>query len=211
MSKERKPGVADPTTSDESFLERWSRRKKEARDGPDPAADDLVALDGASDLESAGPEDADSQPVAPAEADSLAEDAPGDEDMPSIEDLTDDDDYSAFFSPRVSPGLRKKALARLFRSPKFNIRDGLDDYDDDYTMFKPLGGTITAEMRHRAEDLLRRQAEAAERAIEESPDKNTGESEKVAAGPETRTGHDSSEEPDGSVASDLEEDRQDDT
>ena len=211
MSKERKPGVVDPPTNDESFLERWSRRKKEARDEPDRSADDPVAPDGASDLESAGPEDADSQPVSPAEADSSAEDAPGDEDMPSIEDLTDDDDYSAFFSPRVSPDLRKKALARLFRSPKFNIRDGLDDYDDDYTKFTPLGGTITAEMRHRAEDLLRRQLEAAERAVEESPDTNTGDIEKAAAGSEEQAAHDSSEEPDGSVASDLEEDRKNDT
>ncbi|MGI9263337.1 MAG: DUF3306 domain-containing protein [Gammaproteobacteria bacterium] len=210
MSKERKPGVVDTTATDENFLARWSRRKAEARDGPASAADPVDQAE-CSDAEPADAGESDTQPVQSEEAGQSSEYVPGDEDMPSIEDLTDDDDYSAFFSPGVSPGLRKKALARLFRSPKFNIRDGLDDYDDDYTTFKPLGSTITAEMRHRAEDLLRRQAEAAKQALEDPSTSEPVEGTTVAAGSEHQDNNDSFEEADGAGESELGDERKNDT
>ena len=216
MSKERESesGSSDVTDSepgDENLLQRWSRRKAAARDGLIAEDNDREVVGQADGEPSATSVETETLPDLPDETGEAAEDMPGDEDMPAIDDLTDDDDYSAFFSPGVSPGLRKKALARLFHSPKFNIRDGLDDYDDDYTTFKPLGNIITAEMRHRAEDLLRRQMEAAERAIEESSDTNIEEAEKVAAGSEDQAGSDAPESLDGAGASDLEEDRKNDT
>ena len=156
---------------DESFLERWSRRKAEARQTDDAPEQEVAAE---------VPEAPEAEPVPP-------EEPPGDEDMPPLEELGEDSDYSAFFSPRVSPGLRKKALARLFHSPKFNIRDGLDDYDDDYTSFVPLGKTVTAEMRHRAESLLKRQLDQSDDETDETEEGQvTGEAadQELAAGSE---------------------------
>ena len=88
---------------------------------------------------------------------SLQEPAPRvltDEDMPPIESLTDDADYSGFLSAGVSDVLRRQALRRLFSSPKFNVIDGLDDFAEDYTQFAPLGDVVTADMKHRMERLL---------------------------------------------------------
>jgi hypothetical protein len=129
--------------SHESFLERWSRRKR-----------------GATDAEEAGSIVAGPEPAAAREAE--AETPPlADADLPPIESLGDDDDYSDFLSEGVSESLRQAALRRLFRSPKFNVTDGLDDYAEDFTTFAPLGNIVTADMKHRAQQLLDKLAQDA--------------------------------------------------
>ena len=115
-----KPSPAD-TDRDEDFLARWSRRKAETRH---PTA---------STAEPAADEPS----------------PPGDEDMPPLESLDAESDYTPFLSPRVSEELQRVALRKLFRTPSFNLRDGLDDYDEDFTTFVGLGELVTAEMRRR--------------------------------------------------------------
>jgi hypothetical protein len=146
--------VADNDRDGGGFLARWSERKLRARKGADEAV--------AEDLEQAPPEDsADPAPAAEEAAAPLT-----DADMPPLETLGSHSDYSDFLSPGVSEDLRRAALTKLFHSPHLNITDGLDDYDEDYTSFKPLGDVMTADLRHRmevaAKRLLDKQAEAVE-------------------------------------------------
>ncbi|MEJ2521510.1 MAG: DUF3306 domain-containing protein, partial [Gammaproteobacteria bacterium] len=82
---------------------------------------------------------------------------PGDEEMPPLESLGPDSDYSPFMSPRVSAELRRKALRQMFRSPKFNITDGLEVYAEDYTKFAPLGNVMTADLKFRLERKMKEQ------------------------------------------------------
>ena len=70
-----------------------------------------------------------------------------DDDMPPINSLSADSDVSMFFNSGVSAALRRAALRHIFQQPKFNVRDGLNDYDGDYTVFEPLGDTITSDMK----------------------------------------------------------------
>ena len=135
--------------TDESFLSRWSRRKSEDK------------------TETPAQPPAESQPPPPT-----------DEDMPPVESLSADDDISGFMSPKVSETLRRRALRQIFFSGKFNIRDGLDDYDDDFTEFAPLGDIITAEMR--------RQKERIQKAMNEQSD-DSEESQKDAQNPQNTT------------------------
>jgi len=87
-----------------------------------------------------------------------------DEDMPSISSLTAKSDLSGFFNKGVSAGLRRAALRHVFQLPVYNVRDGLNDYDDDFTKFEPLGDTITSDMKwHKA----RKEREAEEAAAAE--------------------------------------------
>ena len=83
-----------------------------------------------------------------------------DADMPALETLHDDSDYSGFLSPKVSDKLREIALRKLFHSKAFNIVDGLDDYDDDFNTALPLGDIVTADMRHQAEVKLEKEKAA---------------------------------------------------
>ena len=92
-----------------------------------------------------------------------------DEDMPPIDSLTPDSDYKGFLSPGVSEDLRRLALRKLFHGPEFNVMDGLDDYDGDYTSFAKLGDIITSEMRYRMEIEARRKLEQAKDLLTEQP------------------------------------------
>ena len=143
----REPG--DRGGTDETFLSRWSRRKAESR--AEPAATEPVADEGATPPASPSPAN-----VPGAQAPAAA--APTIE-LPDLDVLGDDSDYSAFLTPGVDPDLRKRALRKLFSSPKFNVFDGLDTYRDDYTDFPVLGSIVTADMRHHAERLARKMAE----------------------------------------------------
>jgi len=101
--------------------------------------------------------------VEPAEEEPLLTDA----DMPELNTLTTESDMSLFFNRGVSAALRKAALNTLFQLPQFNIRDGLNDYDEDYTVFEPLGDTITSDMKFHQRRKEREEREAAEREEQE--------------------------------------------
>jgi len=79
-----------------------------------------------------------------------------DADMPPLDSLDSDSDFSLFMSPGVSEQLRAQALRKLFHLPAFNVTDGLNDYDEDYTQFAGLGNVVTQEMKR----MLKRELEA---------------------------------------------------
>ena len=133
----------------EGPLRRWARRKREAAREKE-TADEARRRDPSR----APPEavrDA-REPAGDAPAPAVVEEKElTDEDMPPIDSLDENSDYSGFFSPRVSEGLRRRALRKLFMSAVFNVRDGLDDYDEDFTNFEALGDIVTSDMRYQAE------------------------------------------------------------
>jgi hypothetical protein len=105
------------------FIKRWSARKRDAA------------------LRTEAP----SQPAAPVTPAPDAERGPNrltDRDMPPLESLNEESDYSGFLSAGVSEALQRRALRRLFGATKFNLRDGLDDYDTDYNRLLTLRRVI---------------------------------------------------------------------
>ena len=139
--------------SDVSFVSRWSRLKLETRQHNDDIASDDTEVDKtAVDKTSMQTVVSDEEQEAPVKI--LTDD-----DMPDIESMTPDSDYTDFLSPGVSEELRKLALRKLFRSEVFNIRDGLDEYDGDYTHFEKLGDIVTSDMKHQLELEAKRKAE----------------------------------------------------
>ena len=154
-----------------SFLSRWSRRKALRQEELDEAV-----LNGEQDTLAQQPDAAEAQEEKPPLTD---------EDMPPIETMGEDDNYGDFLSPKVSEKLRKAALRKLFHGAGFNIRDGLDDYDEDFTFFEPLGDIVTADMRHREEMLERKAREAAEAAKQaDNPELTEEESGPYSTAPE---------------------------
>ena len=147
---ERRDEPAGPDADDDGgFISRWSRRKQRAGRPPEAAAPEPAEP-------TAAPE-----PVR----------ALGDEDMPPLESIEQSRDVSPFLSEGVSEGLRRRALRRLFSLPGFNVRDGLDDYDEDYRSFAALGDIVTSDMkfdRERLERLAREQAQPREPEIAQS-------------------------------------------
>jgi hypothetical protein len=106
--------------SDEKFLSRWSRLKRETAEAP---------------------------PAVPAESEkSAVQDGPPPE-LPPVESLTKDSDYKVFFQPKVGEDVRRAALKKLFSDPHFNVMDGLDTYIDDYSISEPIPPEMLAQMR----------------------------------------------------------------
>lgn len=127
---EKKSGGAGQSAGDESFLGRWSRRKRaepEQRQDEDAKVSSVAAAQRAAD-------DAGNQPGEPSRNDPAAPPA----DLPKIEDLTPASDYRRFMQPDVPRASRNAAMKKLFTDPHFNVMDGLDTYIDDYTKEDPI-------------------------------------------------------------------------
>lgn len=58
--------------------------------------------------------------------------------LPPVESLTLESDFSGFLHPKVEERLKREALKKLFGDPHFNRMDGLDVYIDDYNIPDPL-------------------------------------------------------------------------
>lgn len=160
MASKNRKGIktvrAEPPESgglQRGFLRRWSERKVQAR-----AREELPASREAPANELTSPTQV-GEPVPPLT----------DADMPPIDTLNEDSDYTGFLSPQVSDELRRLALRKLFHMPKFNIRDGLDDYDEDFRTFEAIGNIVTAHERYQLE--LKQQEEQERPAQEKASEK----------------------------------------
>ena len=123
----------------ESFLGRWSRRKQSA-------PEQVEAEDARLERERIAQEPATPNPpaqVAGATPGGEPSHAPGDQgaaplNLPSLESLTPQADFTVFMKPEVPAQLKNAALKKLFTDPHFNVMDGLDTYIDDYTREDPI-------------------------------------------------------------------------
>jgi len=143
-------------------LARWSRRKLE------------------SALENAGTaaEPAASAPSVPASAAS-SPGAPPPMELPPVESLTFDSDFTPFLRRQVDPDLRRAALKRLLRDPRFNVMDGLDVYIDDYTKPDPISPEMLSELIERFD--FRDPASSAPAAAADSPAQATARHDEAAS------------------------------
>ncbi len=163
------------------FARRWSERKaaqkQRVRSAADTTLTDELAHDEAGDdaaiqadaaaTSFVSVSDASGQTDQSTEIEDTAEDQAAepvltDADMPDIATLNGQSDLKDFFNSGVSAELRRAALRHVFSLPVYNVRDGLNDYDDDYTRFEPLGDTVTSDMKwHKA----RKEREAEEERL----------------------------------------------
>lgn len=134
-------------TTDEPFLSRWARVKRsqkqetpllaaEDADKSLPAALPNTSIDALSEpkiAEKAGPEPTLSRGPATVE-------------LPSLESLTPQSDFSPFMAKDVDSQLRNKAMKKLFTDPHYNIMDRLDTYIDDYSVHTPLPLEVIRQM-----------------------------------------------------------------
>ena len=141
---------------EQDFLSRWSRRKAQARQTQTPQAP--------TELNEQTPKAV----SAKAEQVVVKQEAT-DADLPPIDQLNENSDYSAFMSPKVSEHLRLTALRKLFHTPQFNVIDPVDQFALDWNGFTPLGSIVTHDMVAAME---REAAKLAEKAREKLLDAN---------------------------------------
>lgn len=112
--------------TDESFFARWSKRKAQTRAGKPVEEEPIVE-----------PPPPEAPPPVP-----VVEPPPQPEiPAPTLEDvrsLTFDSDFKRFVEPDVPPEVKNAAVKKLFAHPRFNVRDMMDVYADDYSQPDPL-------------------------------------------------------------------------
>ncbi len=136
--------------ADDRFVKRWARLKREGRHGKaQPAAQPAG--------ESASPESAKASPEAGG-----AEGTPAE--LPDIESLDKDSDYTVFLKDGVPEHLRLRALRKMWRSdPVLTFIDGLDDYDEDFRKAHLVADRLARRrLAKAAKDKVKRGAEKAE-------------------------------------------------
>lgn len=113
------------------FLSRWSRLKRDARVAQAEAAAQVDAPATAGRVQ---------QKKEGVDSSALPQ-------LPPVDGLTMESDFSGFLHPKVGEDVKRAALKKLFSDPHFNVMDGLDTYIDDYSKPDPLPAEMLAQMR----------------------------------------------------------------
>ena len=128
-----------------SFFSRWSKRKLEETTTESTEAKVVDSV------ESTEPETAQAHEELSTEAQALVTEASATEteSQEASSEATDPEEMSVaqLLVSEASESVKKAALRKMFLSEEFNVRDGLDDYDDDYSNLKSLSEDVAETLR----------------------------------------------------------------
>lgn len=168
----------------EGFLSRWSRRKREVAEAPEPPPAAIPAAEAApsgSPAEEAGP-DAPATPPAERAACPIPEIPEVDPaSLPPVESLTVESDFSVFLKPGVPTLLRNAALRRMWSlDPAIRDYIGPVDYQWDFNTPGGLPFGFANELTGDISKLLAQAIGKIEELAEDAPDKTAPEATEAA-------------------------------
>ncbi|HAS27137.1 MAG TPA: DUF3306 domain-containing protein [Vibrio sp.] len=165
-----------------NFFSRWSQRKlDESTDEPleveqtleapaltssDSSSSEISPADLSSEMEAAAPQSLESDALETNEevhASDVQDPAP---------EATEDLSVAQLLVSEASESVKKAALRKLFLSEEFNVRDGLDDYDDDYSNLKSLSEGVAETLRDWVKDKTEEETTLEEEQIIDSKDES---------------------------------------
>ncbi|CAH7142201.1 conserved hypothetical protein [Vibrio chagasii] len=133
-----------------NFFSRWSQRKLDestdkAREAEQPLEETSVTSpESASQTPTSAEELAPNDPAPIEPTNALGESGDTKE---SASEATEELSMAQLLVSEASESVKKAALRKLFLSEEFNVRDGLDDYDDDYSNLKSLSEGVAESLR----------------------------------------------------------------
>jgi len=139
------------------FLNRWSRRKADVREGrslAEPSASEsgnppTRVPNTAASVGAAASVTRPSQDVTPSATSPAETREPADRPAPTLADtqqLTPESDFTGFMARGVAPDVKNAAMKKLFSDPHFNVMDRMDIYIDDYSQPDPLPMAMLRQM-----------------------------------------------------------------
>jgi len=132
------------TDKPEGPIQRWSRLKRTRtvpREKTGHGASAPVVPEDTEGREVAALTDADEREDSPAPQPS--QEPPEPDELPDIDSLDKDSDFSAFLREGVPEEVRRRALRVLWRSdPVLANLDGLNDYDEDFTIVHTVADAV---------------------------------------------------------------------
>ncbi|MEZ8256605.1 DUF3306 domain-containing protein [Vibrio cyclitrophicus] len=139
-----------------NFFSRWSQRKlDESTDESQETEQTLEITESSSEI-SSGQSNASSE-IEQVDTEASTEttlSSAGAEEAIDVQGLAPEEDVSVaqLLVSEASESVKKAALRKLFLSEEFNVRDGLDDYDDDYSNLKSLSEGVAETLRDWVKD-----------------------------------------------------------
>ncbi|MGF1864786.1 DUF3306 domain-containing protein [Enterovibrio norvegicus] len=160
----------------DSFLQRWSAKKRgEWIDETEEIREDATHSD--SELLSSEPSFSDATEHGESPEGEEADTLPLPATMDDVENLQEGDSAAVFLAKGVSSEVKKAALRKLFRSDAYNVLDGMNDYDLDYSNTANLAAEVAANLRQWTKENVEKMTECddqasvnAEEASASSPD-----------------------------------------
>ena len=135
-----------------SFFSRWSQRKLDGEKATDVEAEESVnVISDVQPSEFTSVNDLDpsvhsEQTTADVSSETL------DDSVENVE--VESPSVAQLLVSEASESVKKAALRKLFLSEEFNVRDGLDDYDDDYSNLKSLTEGVADTLRDWVKDTV---------------------------------------------------------
>ncbi|GAK83287.1 hypothetical protein JCM19238_835 [Vibrio ponticus] len=180
-----------------SFISRWSKRKLDEKAKELLSTEETQIADKAvensddvtsNDVTSAVTEPtSESQPAIAASETETGATAANEADKPEEMSIAN------LLVSEAEQSVKKAALRKLFLSEEFNVRDGLDDYDEDYSNLKTLSQSVAETLR----DWVKEQPEEAsekEQTIAAAPKAEDAEVTDSATDENTSVADESTEE-----------------
>ncbi|MEZ8280373.1 DUF3306 domain-containing protein [Vibrio splendidus] len=143
-----------------NFFSRWSQRKlDESTDEPLEAQQTLEETELTSSEASIAASSIDVEASESLDREALENESPETNEEVHASDVqdpapeaTEDLSVAQLLVSEASESVKKAALRKLFLSEEFNVRDGLDDYDDDYSNLKSLSEGVAETLRDWVKD-----------------------------------------------------------
>ncbi|MEZ8721596.1 DUF3306 domain-containing protein [Vibrio pomeroyi] len=142
-----------------NFFSRWSQRKlDDSADQASQAEQTLESKQKPEEVQVASSEaptsetSSDALSSADVETSESLENAPDTEIEATQDGASEDLSVAQLLVSEASESVKKAALRKLFLSEEFNVRDGLDDYDDDYSNLKSLSEDVAETLRDWVKD-----------------------------------------------------------
>ena len=129
-----------------SFFSRWSQRKLDEIENKDVEVSNFIE---ASEPEINQVQTVQTQEESGTPADLISAEVADVLPAETTSEITDLEDMpvAKLLLSEASESIKKAALRKMFLSEEFNVRDGLDDYDDDYSNLKSLSEDVAETLR----------------------------------------------------------------
>ncbi|MBU2908831.1 DUF3306 domain-containing protein [Vibrio splendidus] len=163
-----------------NFFSRWSQRKlDESTDEPLEAQQTLEETELTSSEASIAASSIDVEASESLDREALENESPEINEEVHASDVqdpapeaTEDLSVAQLLVSEASESVKKAALRKLFLSEEFNVRDGLDDYDDDYSNLKSLSEGVAETLRDWVKDKTEEETTLEEEQIIDSKDES---------------------------------------
>ncbi|TPA25175.1 DUF3306 domain-containing protein [Vibrio parahaemolyticus] len=140
-----------------SFLSRWSKRKLEESSQHDEEITPIAETEQSEDCVTALSNADESSDALNVNEVSQAPDITASVETEKPEEMS----VAQLLVSEASESVKKAALRKMFLSEEFNVRDGLDDYDDDYSNLKSLSKDVAETLRDWVKEKVEEEPDAA--------------------------------------------------